>query len=46
MKFIFADFKNVLRALFSLWVIRRHLHIDKIHKNKIHFYNMVYQQTL
>ena len=26
---------KALRALFSLWVIRWRLHIDKIHKNKI-----------
>ena len=25
--------------MYSLWVIRRRLHIHKIHKNKIHFYN-------
>ena len=31
-------FHKALRALFSLWVIRLSLHIDKINKNKIHSY--------
>ena len=31
---------KALWALFSLWVIRQSLHTDKIHKNKIHSYNV------
>ena len=29
---------KLITALFSLWMVRRRLHIDKIHKNKIHSY--------
>ena len=28
-------------SLLILWVIRRSLHIDKIHKNKIHSYYVI-----
>ena len=32
---------KAFRALLSLWVIRRGLHIDKILKNKIHSYRKI-----
>ena len=32
--------QKALWALLSLWVIRQNLHLDKIHKNKIHSYGV------
>ena len=37
-----VGFTQSVWALHSLWVIRRSIHIDKIHKNKIHSYNILF----